>query len=129
MLNRFVRMQMRILSLTTFVTGQKVLVKKSSGIGSASQLAGKKVLTVKGVGYVNDEASLVNQFVATLKETSLGYVIIGLTEVSFIATQINTQVFTRSAEVYGLLALTFFVLCFSLSRFAFWAERRLVPKR
>jgi len=68
--------------------------------------------------------SLVNQFVATLKETSLGY-IIGLTEVSFIATQINTQVFTRSAEVYGLLALTFFVLCFSLSRLAFWTERRL----
>jgi polar amino acid transport system permease protein len=68
--------------------------------------------------------SLVNQFVATLKETSLGY-IIGLTEVSFIAAQINTQVFTRSAEVYGLLALTFFVLCFSLSRMAFWLERRL----
>jgi polar amino acid transport system substrate-binding protein len=83
-------------SLTTFVTGQKVLVKKSSGIADVPQLAGKKVLTVKGgtqepnirkavpnvdvvtfettqqaflalqqgkgVGYVNDEASLVNDF-------------------------------------------------------------------
>ena len=83
-------------SLTTFVTGQKVLVKKSSGIADIGQLAGKKVLTVKGgtqepnirkavpgvdvvtfettqqaflalqqgkgVGYVNDEASLVNDF-------------------------------------------------------------------
>ena len=83
-------------SLTTFVTGQKVLVKKSSGITDVPQLAGKKVLTVKGgtqepnirkavpdvdvvtfettqqaflalqqgkgVGYVNDEASLVNDF-------------------------------------------------------------------
>ncbi|MET0335791.1 MAG: amino acid ABC transporter permease [Rhizobacter sp.] len=67
--------------------------------------------------------SLVNQFVATVKATSLGY-IIGLTEAAFVATQINTQVFTRSAEVYGLLALTFFVLCFSLSRVAFWVERR-----
>ena len=81
-------------SLTTFVTGQKVLVKNSSGIKDLAQLAGKKVLTVKGgtqepnirkavptvdvvtfettqqaflalqqgkgVGYVNDEASLVN---------------------------------------------------------------------
>lgn len=81
-------------SLTTFVTGQKVLVKTSSGITDVPQLAGKKVLTVKGgtqepnirkavpnvdvvtfettqqaflalqqgkgVGYVNDEASLVN---------------------------------------------------------------------
>jgi polar amino acid transport system substrate-binding protein len=83
-------------SLTTFVTGQKVLVKTSSGIADNGQLAGKKVLTVKGgtqepnirkavpnvdvvtfettqqaflalqqgkgVGYVNDEASLVNDY-------------------------------------------------------------------
>lgn len=35
-------------SLTTFVTGQKVLVKTSSGIADVAQLAGKKVLTVKG---------------------------------------------------------------------------------
>ena len=83
-------------SLTTFVTGQKVLVKTSSGITDVPQLAGKKVLTVKGgtqepnirkavpnvdvvtfettqqaflalqqgkgVGYVNDEASLVNDY-------------------------------------------------------------------
>lgn len=81
-------------SLTTFVTGQKVLVKTASGITDVPDLAGKKVLTVKGgtqepnirkavpsvdvvtfettqqaflalqqgkgVGYVNDEASLVN---------------------------------------------------------------------
>jgi polar amino acid transport system substrate-binding protein len=83
-------------SLTTFVTGQKVLVKTSSGITDVPQLAGKKVLTVKGgtqepnirkavpsvdvvtfettqqaflalqqgkgAGYVNDEASLVNDY-------------------------------------------------------------------
>ena len=83
-------------SLTTFVTGQKVLVKTSSGIKDVPDLAGKKVLTVKGgtqepnirkavpsvdvvtfettqqaflalqqgkgVGYVNDEASIVNDF-------------------------------------------------------------------
>ena len=67
--------------------------------------------------------SLVNQFIATIKATSLGY-IIGLTEVSFIAAQINTQVFTRSTEVYALLALSYFVLCFGLSRLAFWLEQR-----
>jgi polar amino acid transport system permease protein len=71
--------------------------------------------------------SLVNQFIATIKATSLGY-IIGLTEVSFIAAQINTQVFTRATEVYGLLALTYFVLCFGLSRFAYWLERRLARR-
>jgi len=68
--------------------------------------------------------SLVNQFVSTIKETSLGY-IIGLNEVSFITTQINTQVFTRPAELYAVLGLTYFLLCFGLSRLAYWLERRL----
>jgi polar amino acid transport system permease protein len=71
--------------------------------------------------------SLVNQFVATIKATSLGY-IIGLTEVSFIAAQINTQVFTRAPEVYGLLALTYFALCFGLSRVAHGLEQRLARR-
>jgi polar amino acid transport system substrate-binding protein len=35
-------------SLTTFVTGQKVMVRRDSGITSLPQLAGKKVVTVKG---------------------------------------------------------------------------------
>ena len=68
--------------------------------------------------------SLVNQFVSTIKATSLGY-IIGLTDTSFIATQINTQVFTKAPQVYLLLSLTYFILCFGLSRFAFALERRL----
>ena len=67
--------------------------------------------------------SLVNQFVSTIKETSLGY-IIGLAEVSFIASQINTQVFTKPVEVYLVLGLSYFLMCFGLSRFAYWLERR-----
>ena len=73
----------------------------------------------------NSLPSLVNQFISTIKETSLGY-IIGLAEVSFIATQINSIVFTKPAEIFAILGLTYFVLCFGLSRFAFWIERRLV---
>jgi len=68
--------------------------------------------------------SLVNQLVSTIKATSLGY-IIGLSEVSFIATQVNTLVFTKAVEVYIILALTYFVLCFGLSRLAFMLEGRL----
>ncbi|MDE2415976.1 MAG: ABC transporter substrate-binding protein [Comamonadaceae bacterium] len=83
-------------SLSTFVTGQKVMVKKSSGVTQLAQMADKKVLTVKGstmeqntkkalpmaqivsfdnspqafmalqqgkgVGYVNDETSLMDNF-------------------------------------------------------------------
>jgi polar amino acid transport system permease protein len=68
--------------------------------------------------------SLVNQFVATIKETSLGY-IIGLTEVAFVATQINNLALTRAPQVYLTLAATYFVLCFGLSRLAFLLEARL----
>ncbi len=50
-----------------------------------------------------------SQLVATIKATSLGY-IIGLSEVSFIATQVNTLVFTKAVEVYIVLALTYFIL-------------------
>lgn len=73
----------------------------------------------------NSLPSLVNQFISTIKETSLGY-IIGLAEVSFIATQINALVFTKPAEVFGILGLTYFVLCFGLSRLAYGLEKRLV---
>ena len=96
-------------SLTTFVTGQKVLVKKDSGITALAQLAGRKVLTVKGgtqvpnirkavpgvevvtfensqqaflalqqgkgAGYVNDEASLLDDF-AKLGAAAAGYQIL-----------------------------------------------------
>ena len=78
-------------------------------------------------GLRNSLPSLVNQFISTIKETSLGY-IIGLAEVTFIATQINSLVFTKPAQVFGILGLTYFVLCFGLSRLAFWIERRLERK-
>jgi polar amino acid transport system permease protein len=68
--------------------------------------------------------SLVAQFVTTLKETSLGY-IIGLSEVSFIAGQINAQVLTQPVAVYTILALTYFVLCFGLSRVVRVLEKRV----
>ncbi len=68
--------------------------------------------------------SLVNQFVTTLKETSLGY-IIGLSEVSFIASQINIQVLTQPLAIYGIAALTYFLICFGLSRLSYSLEARL----
>lgn len=96
-------------SLTTFVTGQKVIVKKDSGITDVPQLAGKKVLTIrggtqepnikkavpgaevvtfdtsqqafqalqqgKGVGYVDDEAALLNSY-AKLGPQKAQYVVL-----------------------------------------------------
>lgn len=96
-------------SLTTLVTGQRVMVRKDSGITSVPQLAGKKVLTVKGgtqepnirkavptadvitfetslqafiglqqgkgLGYVNDEVSLFNNY-GKLGDAQKDYVIL-----------------------------------------------------
>ena len=96
-------------SLTTFVTGQKAIVKKDSGITDVPQLAGKKVLTIrggtqepnikkavpgaevvtfdtsqqafqalqqgKGVGYVDDEAALLNSY-AKLGPQKAQYVVL-----------------------------------------------------
>ncbi|MDI4633551.1 amino acid ABC transporter permease [Pelomonas sp. V22] len=68
--------------------------------------------------------SLVNQFVSTIKQTSLG-TIIGLSELSYIANQINAQVLVKPAEIFGTLALSYFILCFGLSRIAYALENRL----
>lgn len=68
--------------------------------------------------------SLVGEFVATIKLTSLGYVI-GLSELTRVAEQVNAITITKPAEVYALLALTYFVICFTITRFSYWLERRL----
>lgn len=68
--------------------------------------------------------SLINQFVTTIKHTSLG-TIIGLSELSFIANQINAQVLVKPVEIYLTLAGCYFVMCFGLTRIAKVAERRL----
>ncbi len=72
--------------------------------------------------------SMVSQFVSTIKETSLGYVI-SANEVTFAASQVNNQLMTQPFEVYGLLALTYFALCFALTSFARRLERRISVER
>ncbi|MDH0867854.1 amino acid ABC transporter permease [Mitsuaria sp. GD03876] len=67
--------------------------------------------------------SVVNQLASTVKQTSLG-TIIGLSELSFIAGQINAQVLVQPVAVYGALAASYFLLCFGLSRLAHGLERR-----
>lgn len=66
--------------------------------------------------------SMVSQFVSTIKETSLGYVI-SAHELTFAAAQVNNVLLTQPFEVYGILALTYFALCFALTSLARWIER------
>lgn len=72
--------------------------------------------------------ALVGQFISIIKETSLGYVI-GVQEFTFSAAQINSVELTKPVEVFSLLALVYFVLCFCLSQSARWLETRINSAR
>jgi polar amino acid transport system permease protein len=72
--------------------------------------------------------SMVSQFVSTIKETSLGYVI-SAHELTFAAAQVNNVLLTQPFEVYGILALTYFTLCFALTSLARFIERRISADR
>ncbi len=72
--------------------------------------------------------SMVSQFVSTIKETSLGYVI-SAHELTFAAAQVNNVLLTQPFEVYGILALTYFALCFALTSLARLIERRISTGR
>jgi polar amino acid transport system permease protein len=72
--------------------------------------------------------SLLSQFVVLVKNTSLAFVI-GVDELTNAAYQVNGQLLTKPFEVYGLLAISYFVMCWTLGRGVSWVERRIVRKR
>jgi polar amino acid transport system permease protein len=72
--------------------------------------------------------SLVNQFVSTIKATSIVYVI-GVQEVTFAAQQVNSMEMTHALQTFLVLAAFYFVPCFGLSRLAGRLERGLARKR
>lgn len=72
--------------------------------------------------------SLLNQFVSTIKATSIAY-IIGVQEASFAAQQINSIELTGTLRTYLILALFYFLLCALLSKLARVLEGYLTNKR
>jgi len=72
--------------------------------------------------------SMLSQFVSTIKETTLGYVI-NVPELTFAANQINNQLLTKPFEVFFILAVIYYVVCWSLTRAAKALERRIEAKR
>lgn len=72
--------------------------------------------------------SLLNQFVSTIKATSIAY-IIGVQEASFAAQQINSIELTGTLRTYLILALFYFFLCALLSKLAKVLETHLTNKR
>jgi polar amino acid transport system permease protein len=72
--------------------------------------------------------SLVNQFVSTIKATSIVYVI-GVQEVTFAAQQVNSMEMAHALQTFVVLAALYFMPCFALSRLAGRLERGLARKR
>ena len=72
--------------------------------------------------------SMLSQFVSTIKETTLGYVI-NVPELTFAANQINNQLLTKPFQVFFILAIIYFIVCWSLTRAATALERRIETRR
>ncbi|MFC0217926.1 polar amino acid transport system permease protein [Pseudochelatococcus lubricantis] len=54
--------------------------------------------------------SFVNQWISLIKDTSLAYVI-GVPELSFVATQVNNRAMVYPAEIFLFVAFVYFVIC------------------
>lgn len=77
---------------------------------------------------VNMVPSILNQLISLIKNTSLGY-IISVNELTFSAYQINTQLLTKPFQVYFILAMIYFILCYALSTLVGQLEKRIRDNR
>lgn len=67
--------------------------------------------------------SFINQFVSLIKDTSLAF-IIGVSELSHVATQVNNRTLNYSTEIFLFVAIVYFFICFAFSTLARRLERR-----
>ncbi|WP_158379818.1 amino acid ABC transporter permease [Candidatus Williamhamiltonella defendens] len=54
--------------------------------------------------------SFVNQWISLIKDTSLSY-IVGVNELTFLATQVNNRTMVYSMEIFLFVGLIYFILC------------------
>ena len=73
---------------------------------------------------------IVNTFIGLFKDTTL-VIVIGLFDILGIANAMvsNPDWLGLSTETYVFVAMFFFVICFSMSRYSMWLERRLDTSR
>jgi len=58
--------------------------------------------------------SFINQWVSLIKDSSLAYVI-GVSELSFVATQVSNRVMVYPAEIFMFVAVVYYIYCVGLS--------------
>jgi len=71
---------------------------------------------------------MLNQFTMIIKESSLG-AIISVSEVTFMAMRVNNVLITRPFQVFAILGIGYFILCFSLSKASEYLEQRIQRRR
>ena len=71
--------------------------------------------------------SFVNQWIALIKDTSLAYVI-GVGELSFVATQVNNRVMVYPAEIFLAVAVLYYLMCASLDVASGWLLKRQLAR-
>jgi polar amino acid transport system permease protein len=72
--------------------------------------------------------SFVNQWVALVKDTSLAY-IVGVPELSFVATQVNNRLMVYPALIFLFVAAIYLIICSSLDGAARWLLSRAPRER
>jgi len=75
-------------------------------------------------GLRNMIPSFVNQFVSLIKDTSLAF-IVGVSELTHVATQINNRTMAFPTEIFMFIALVYFILCYAFTSLSRWLEQRL----
>lgn len=75
-------------------------------------------------GLRNMIPSFVNQFVSLIKDTSLAF-IVGVSELTHVATQINNRTMAFPTEIFVFIAIIYFILCFFFTSLSRWLEERL----
>jgi polar amino acid transport system permease protein len=72
--------------------------------------------------------SMLSQFISTIKDTTLGY-IINVPELTFAANQLSNRLLTKPFEVFLILALIYYAVCVSLTQLAGLLERVVARRR
>ncbi len=75
-------------------------------------------------GLRNMIPSFVNQFVSLIKDTSLAF-IVGVSELTHVATQINNRTMAFPTEIFIFIAVIYFFLCYAFTSLSRWLEQRL----
>ncbi len=68
--------------------------------------------------------SFVNQFVSLTKDTSLAY-IIGVNELTKVATQVNNRSMTAPFEIFITIAVLYFIVCYILTALSRQLEKKI----